>query len=349
MPVTIQHILENLSFMEKLNQGGIPIVQSLEMHYQYNARELIFQYKKVKLYHYQAKVELNLNHSVPLLIVFATVNRPEILDLFPDRSFIGYLLEMGLEIYLLDWGCPDIEDQYLSFNDYVTDHLQHCVQYILVKKSTEKINLLGICQGGLIALAYSSLFTHIKNLILISTPIDFSTHDNVITHLCNGLDIEAINDIKGNIPGLWLKNFFVSVRPFELQGKYLRFIDHLSDQKWINKFLRVEKWLHDVPDQTRFSFVELIKELYAQNKLIKGQWYLGNKRIDLTNLKMPVLNIMATQDEIIPISASRVLQKYIANENYTQKLFPSGHIGIYISDKIGKNMPKAIAHWLKNK
>ena len=63
------------------------------MQYEYNLRELVYQREKVKLYHYHPRKKNP--HAVPLLVVFATVNRPEILDLFPDHSFIGGLLTNG--------------------------------------------------------------------------------------------------------------------------------------------------------------------------------------------------------------------------------------------------------------
>lgn len=339
-------MLENITFLEKIGQGFATITQVPVIQYRYNSRELIFHHKKVKLYHYEPKVKKP--HSIPLLVVFATVNRPEILDLFPEQSFIGGLLESGMDVYLLDWGYPGFEDQNISLNDYVTDYLHHCVQCILKNNPSEKINLLGICQGGLICISYAILFQHIKNLILISTPIDFSTHDNVIAKIFKKLDVETFVSLFKNIPGAWLTEFFISLRPFELVGKkYLRFIDHLADQERTEKFLRVEKWLYDAPDQTGASFTELIKDFYAKNKLIKGEWYLGGKRIDLANLTMPILNIMASEDEIIPVSATRDLKKYVGTKEYTEQIFPSGHIGIYISDKVGRSMPKAIANWLE--
>jgi len=339
-------MLENLMFLEKIGQGFATIMQIPIIQYHYNSRELVYQRKKVKLYHYKPKVKKP--HTIPLLVVFATVNRPEILDLFPEHSFIGGLLESGIDVYFLDWGYPGVEDQHISLNDYVTDYLHHCVHYILKENQTKKINLLGICQGGLICLSYAILFKNIKNLVLISTPIDFSTHDNIIAKIFNKLEVETFVSLVGNIPGTWLTEFFISLRPFELVGKkYLRFIDHLSDQERTEKFLRVEKWLYDAPDQTGMSFTELIKNFYSQNKLIKGEWYLGSKRIDLANLTIPILNIMASEDEIVPVSATRGLKNYVGTKEYTELIFPSGHIGIYISDKVGNSMSRAIATWLE--
>ncbi len=42
--------------------------------------------------------------------MYALVNKPYILDLIPGRSFIIYLVQQGVDVYLLDWGIPGPED-----------------------------------------------------------------------------------------------------------------------------------------------------------------------------------------------------------------------------------------------
>lgn len=317
--------------------------------YQYNKRQKVFQKDKIKLFHY-SPLSNNLQ-SPPLLVVFATVNRPEILDLFPKTSFIRGLLEGGTDVYLLDWGYPDKKDCQLGLNDYV-NYLHDCVSFIKTyqKSAQQKINLLGICQGGLLSLLYVACYQDIQNLILISTPIDFHTKENVITKLLANLNLDDLLTLSPNISGMALTQFFISLRPFELVGKkYLKFFDHLNDTAQTKKFLRVEKWLYDAPDQPGKAFSELVKDFYQQNKLIKNNFRVNNQPILLKNIHLPILNVMARFDEIIPMSASSVLKKYIGSSDYTEQIFASGHIGIYVSDKVGKTLPKAIVSWLEQR
>lgn len=316
-----------------------------EIKYEYNKRQLVYSCDKIKLYHYQPQVKKPF--TTPVLVVFATVNRPEILDLFPNKSFIRGLLTQGLDVYLLDWGYPDNDDHQQSFNEYVTTYLHNCIHYITKHKKISKIDLLGVCQGGLLCLLYAALYSNIRKLILISTPIDFQTKDNLIQQYISRLDIDAVIKLFGNIPGAWLTQFFISLRPFELIGKkYLRFADNIANEELTRKFLRIEKWLHDAPDQTASSFQQFIKECYCENKLIKNQLVVNGKRIILNKIKLPILNVIAEEDEIIPPSASRALKKCIGREFYTEKSYHSGHIGIYVSDKVNQCLPKEIAKWI---
>jgi len=258
------------------------------------------------------------------------------------------LLQQGLDVYLLDWGYPDKHDAHLSMNDYINQYLKNCVQFISEKTAQPKINLLGICQGGLICLLYSLLHQTINKLVLISCPIDFHTNDNVISSLFRKIDIDILIKLSNNIPGFLLTHLFISLRPFELVGKkYLNFIDNIHSSDETARFLKIEKWLHDAPDQTALAFIELVRDFYCHNKLIQGTLTLNGKRINLANLSFPVLNIMAKRDEIIPVSSTRCLKKYVNREFYTERYFDSGHIGIYVSEKVGKAMPKAIAKWVE--
>lgn len=334
-------------FAANTAKGVLELGRIQGMAYEYNPRKKVYACGKLILYHYQPRIKKP--HAVPVLVVFATVNRPEILDIFPDHSFIGGLLEGGMDVYLLDWGYPDADDASISLEDYIAHYLHLCVEKVMERSRQPRINLAGICQGGLICLCYSILFQTINKLVLISAPVDFHTDDNVIGKIFEKIDIDALIRLTGNIPGMWLTQFFISLRPFELVGKkYLRYMDNIDNQEWTERFLRVEKWLYDAPDQTAASFKSLITDFYRQNKLVKGLFRVRNERVKLNNLKVPVFNIMASEDEIVPVSATSPLKDFVDAGQYTEKYYPSGHIGIYISEKVGKSMPADIAAWLKN-
>src|SRR5689334_20257543 len=67
-------------------------------------KEIIWTRNKAKLYHYLPTTEKR--HAVPLLFIYALINKPYVMDLRPGASLIEYLVGQGYEIYLLDWGAP---------------------------------------------------------------------------------------------------------------------------------------------------------------------------------------------------------------------------------------------------
>ncbi|MGH9987570.1 MAG: hypothetical protein ACRD8W_26805, partial [Nitrososphaeraceae archaeon] len=126
----------------------------------------------------------------PLLIIYAPINRFHILDINQDISIVGLLLRKGLDVYLLDWGYPDQDDDNLSINEYV-NCIDEAIQLIqerrraittdkIIKDNGNKVSLLGYCWGGIFSLIYCTLNNNnLRNLILMATPIDFSK-DNTI-------------------------------------------------------------------------------------------------------------------------------------------------------------------------
>src|SRR3954447_2375831 len=108
-------------------------------------------------------------YAEPVLVCYALVNRPYILDLQPDKSVIRQLLARGFEVYMIDWGAPTAADRSLKLEDYVCGLMKNVVDYILQHEAVSHLNLLGYCMGG----AMSTMFTAIhpelvKNLILLA-------------------------------------------------------------------------------------------------------------------------------------------------------------------------------------
>ena len=82
---------------------------------------------------------------------------------------------------------------------------------------------------------------------------------------------------------------------------------------------------------------------------MKGGLEIGGKPISLKNITIPVLNIFAEQDHLVPPSASRPLGDHIGTKDYTQLAFKGGHIGIYVSGRAQREVPPAIHGWLKER
>ncbi len=299
---------------------------------------------KVTLYRYRS--EARLAGLPPLLIVFALVNRPTVLDLQPDRSLIRALLAAGLDVYLLDWGYPDRSDRHTTLADYTTGHLHRAVLRLGAEHGP--INLLGVCQGGTLALLYASLEPkRLRRLVTMVTPVDFQTPDNLLSRLARGVDIGQLVDTFGNVPGELLNATFLSLMPFRLSlQKYLALVDGADDPRQLEGFLRMEKWINDSPDQAGAAFREFLTWFYQENRLVHGTVSLGGRPVDLGRITMPVLNVYATADHLVPPSASRALGALVGSRAYREVAIDTGHIGMYVSSRAAK-VPDAIAGWLK--
>ncbi len=345
--LTSERITEELrSFSAKLAQGGQTLRDLGEIETGVSPREAVYQEDKLTLYRYQPRVAQP--HPVPLLIVYALVNRPYMMDLQEDRSMIRGLLDAGLDVYLIDWGYPDAADRELSLADYIHRYIDHCVDTLRERCGQDAINLLGVCQGGTLSLCFSSLYPEkTRNLVTMVTPVDFHTPDNLLTHLIRHVNVDLLVDTLGNLPGQLLNFTFLSLSPFRLAGqKYVDLTDILDDAQALRNFLRMEKWIFDSPDQAGAAFRQFAKDFFQQNKLIKGEVNIGDRRVNLGNIVMPVLNVYAAQDHLVPPAASKALAECCGSRDYTEFSFQGGHIGIYVSGRAQREVPPAVAAWL---
>ena len=308
-------------------------------------KDLVFQEDKVKLYHFRPRTRRTC--SVPLLISYALVNRETMMDLEEGRSLIRNMLDHGLDIYIIIWGYPSRLERYVTLDDYIDIYMNDCVDHVRKEGGLEKINLMGVCQGGTFAAIYAALYPEkVRNLVTIVTPIDFDTDDGLLNVWSRYMDVDLMVDTLGNIPGDFMNLGFLMLKPFQLMiDKYIGLVE-TEDPATVQNFLRMERWIFDSPDQAGETLRKFVNELYKENRLIKGKLQIGGRKVDLKRIDMPLLNIYAEQDHLVPPSSSKPLAELVSSTDTTTRSFPVGHIGMYVSSKSQKELGPTIAGWL---
>jgi polyhydroxyalkanoate synthase len=320
--------------------------------------EIVYIEDKMRLIHYLPTVDTP--HPVPVLIVYALVNRYYILDLQPDKSVIKKLLEEGFDVYLIDWGYPAGADRYLTLDDYVNGYINTAVDKVIERSGLDKITLFGVCQGGTLSVMYAALHPEkVKNLVTLVTPVHFDTDKGLLHIWAKSLDVDKIVDYYGIVPGDFLNVGFLLTDPFRTMiDKYVGLFERLEcepgdmecqvrNEETVKNFLRMEKWIFDSPDQAGETFRQFLKDCYQKNLLIKNEMVLGGKRIDLKHITMPLLNVMAEFDHLVPNDASIPLSDAVSSTDKATLVFPTGHIGIFVGSKSQKEVCPRIAAWLK--
>ena len=320
--------------------------------------EIIYAEDKMTLIHYIPTVEKP--HPVPILVVYALVNRYYILDLQPDKSIVKKLLDEGFDVYIIDRGYPSGADRYLTLDDYVNGYIDSAVDNIRERSGLDKITLLGVCPGGTLSVMYAALRPEkVKNLITLVAPVNFDTDKGLLHIWAKNLDVDKIVDYYGIVPGDFLNAGFLLTDPFRLMiDKYIGLFDRIEcepgdkeceirNEETIRNFLRMEKWIFDSPDQAGETFRQFFKDCYQKNLLIKNEMELGGKKVNLKNISMPLLNVMAEFDHLVPNDASKPLNDAVSSKDKETLVFPTGHIGIFVGSRSQKEVCPRVAEWLK--
>ncbi len=313
-------------------------------------RDVVHREDKLTLYRYRPLTEQRVT-PLPLLICSPLVNRPYMMDLQEDRSLIRGLLRAGIDVYLIDWGYPDGADRFLELDDYVNRYLVTCVDQLCRSSGAGSVNLLGVCQGGTLSLCHAALHPErIAKLVTMVTPVDFQTPENLLAKWARQLDVDTLVAATGNVPGELLNAAFLALMPYRLTSqKYAGLLDLIDDPAQLRNFLRMEKWIFDSPDQPGEVFRQFIRWFFQENRLVHGTLRIGGRLVDLGQVTMPVLNVYASQDHLVPPSASLPLERLVGTADYSTYVFNGGHIGIYVSAKAQQELPLAIANWLESR
>jgi len=312
---------------------------------------VVYSENKLDLLHYEPVTEQR--HDTPILVVYALINRPYILDLQPDRSVVRRLLEDGFDVYLVDWGEPSQLDAALSLEDYVNRYIDNCVDVVRERSGVDAVNLLGYCMGGTMSAMYASLHPEkVKNLALMAASLYFDDTGGVLEEWGSeeNFDPAALAETFGTIPATFFDAGFASMDPVENGvSKYLRLADNVDDEEFVENFARMERWLDDGIGMPGEVYREYLEDVYQDNKFAEGELTIGGERVPVENLEMPLLQIVAEYDHLVPPTASRPFNDRVPSDDTEIMEVAAGHIGLSVGSTAHRELWPAVCEWFADR
>ncbi len=352
--VPLDRILQKLAehaerMQDRLYKAKEVLMGSLDMEIATTPCEILYEEDRVRLKHYHPLSSAGPTLKTPLLVIYALVNRETLLDLQPGRSVVQNLIKEGIDVYMIDWGYATRKDRYMTIDDHVSGFMNNIVDFIRRRHRLPGINLMGVCMGGTFAIMHAALYPEkIKNLITTVTPSNFDTDKGLLHIWAKGIDADRMTDAYGNIPGDLLNIGFLLLNPARLAiDKYVGFLENVDNKAFVENFLRMERWIFDSPDIPGETFRQFIKDCYQKNLLIQGKLKLGERRVDLKKITMPLLNIYGRYDHLVPPEACDLLTRRVGSQDVEDICLDTGHIGIYVSSKSQKELVPKIGRWLR--
>lgn len=315
-------------------------------------KELVWTLNKAKLYRYTPVLPADQRHKTPLLLVFAIMNRPYVLDLRPGHSFVEYMLAHGHDLYLLDWGIPGPEDKELTFDDYALEYLPRAIRKFKTVTGIEHFSILGWCLGALISTLYAALRPNdgLKNLVLLTAPLDFSDKESSgFSRWASNPSFNAdrITQEFGNVPGELIDTGAKMLKPIENYfGSYITLWDNIENETRVDAWHAMNTWVRDIIPMAGGAYQQLINDFYKENHLMKGELLIRGEKVALGSLKANLLNVIAEADHITPPCQSEKLVDVVGSEDKETFRVRGGHIGIMAGRGAEKSTWPHIEQWL---
>jgi len=315
-------------------------------------KELIWTLNKAKLYRYTPMVPKEQRHPIPLLLVFALMNRPYILDLRPGHSFVEYMVRSGFDVYLLDWGSPGLEDKNLKFDDYVLEYMVRAVRKLKTVSESEEFSLLGWCIGAILTTMYAAMRSEdgIRNLILLTAPLDFSNKETITFKRWldeRYFDVEKVLQAFGNMPAEMIDYGAKALKPVDNYIiNYLRLWDNLDNPKVVEAWHAMNTWVTDNIPMSGAAFRQLIVDLYRNDRLMQGTMTLRGQLVDLSRIRANLLTVIAEGDHITPSCQSEPIMDKVSSTDKELFRVRGGHIGIMAGSGAFKTTWPHLNEWL---
>jgi polyhydroxyalkanoate synthase subunit PhaC len=350
--IPVDLILKNLAqdagnAQQRMGRAADVLMGELDADIAKTPYDVVYTQDRVTLKHYRPMTSKQI--KTPLLMIYALINRETMLDLQPGRSVVENFLKQGVDVYMIDWGYPSRNDRFLGIDDHVNGYINDIVDFIREENTTPRINLMGICMGGTFSVIFSALHPDkVQNLITTVTPTHFDIDTGLLNVWMRNIPVDQVVDTYGNIPGDFLNFGFLLLNPARLMiDKYVGFIENIDNKKFVENFIRMEKWIFDSPDIPGETFREFIRDCYQQNLLIQNKMVVGGRTVDLKQVTMPLLNIYGKFDHLVPPEACDQLTGKVGSRDTEDICLNTGHIGIYVSSKCQQEFAPKIARWLQ--
>ena len=302
-----------------------------------------------QLYRFRAPDGVVAAKAAPVLLVPSMINRWYVLDLRKGASLAEALVAAGLEVYCLDWGAPEDEDRYLSWDD-VQRRLGRMVRRVLRESAAPKVSVLGYCMGATVAGIYAALQPRqLASFVNLLGPFDFA-EAGFLGHQTNPrwFDVDAIA-AAGNVAPQQMQLGFSLLRPTAALAKAVTRFERGMDPAFREGFDALEAWANDNVAFPAAAYRTYITELYQQNALLKGTHRVEGRAVRLSEIDCPLLTVAAERDTICPPRAAVALNAAAGSKVREVVRVPGGHVGAVVGGKAAQSLYPAVVRFLKEK
>ncbi len=310
-------------------------------------KDVIWTHRNTTLYRYRSTQR---THAVPLLLVFALINRPDIFDLRRGHSFVEFLLDEGFDVYLVDWGQAGDEDTDLGLEYYAVDALDWAIREVLRNSGQEEVTLIGWCIGAVLCAIHGSVRPSgpERNLVLLTMPVDTSTSTYANWVGRESFDVDYVTEAFGNIPGRQIDALNKLLKPVTNYWTNYRRLWEQVQEGTVKRdaYQPMAKWVADNPPFPGRAYREWITSMYKRNELATGYMRVGPYRVDLRKLDQNLLIVTAGADHIAPREGTLPLLDLVSSEDVTHIDRKGGHIGLMAGSKARNEIWPDIAEWL---
>ncbi|HTT10089.1 MAG TPA: alpha/beta fold hydrolase [Burkholderiaceae bacterium] len=270
-------------------------------------------------------------HKRPLVMSPPQINKYYAIDLSPDKSLIRWTADSGVQLFVVSWRNPTVEQRHWGLTEYAMA-LDRAVDAARAITGSDDVNMWGSCSGGMTLAAYLGWLADKGDRKVVNTTwavcvldMEAAMADTTLGlfNTPSALKIaKARSRNKGIVDGSEMASMFAWLRPNDLIWNY-----------WVNNYLLGNRppafdilaWNADttrLPGQFHVDLLEMVeKNPYVNADTLE----IAGVPIDMSKVKVGAYVVGGITDHITPWRACYRTARLLGSET-TFVLANAGHL-----------------------
>lgn len=276
------------------------------------------------------------------------LHRATISDFAPGHSVVEALSQGGLSrVFVTDWRSATPETRYFSIDNYLAD------LNVSVDELGPPVNLIGLCQGGWLALVYAARFPRkIRRLVLVGAPIDIAAAESPLSRFVAdvplGMFDELVREGKGIVDGDRMLGPWGISSSFSDAEAVLQNPPDLDSAQRRELCDRFRQWYAETLNLPGVFYLQVVKWIFKENQIAERCFVALGQRVDLAQLRAPIFLLAAGYDEVVSVDQLFATTQLVGTptELLEKMTEPCGHLSLFMGSKVLDGSWRKISHWL---
>jgi poly(3-hydroxybutyrate) depolymerase len=273
-----------------------------------------------------------------------------ITDFAPGHSLVAALQGAGMRrVFVTDWRSASPDMRFLSIDNYLAD------LNVLVDELGSRVNLLGLCQGGWMALIYAARFSgKVARLALAGAPIDLAAGKSKLSELAHDTPIPIFRELValggGRVLGQHALQFWAPSFPDPEEVRALLQSPHAAGSTAFRRLeSRFRDWYASTLDLPGTYYLQVVEDLFKHNRLAGGRFVALSQKIDLAKLHCPLFLLAARDDDVVAPEQIFATEHLVDPRcSIDKSVAPCGHLGLFMGKEILARIWPDVARWLSH-